>query len=324
MTSTVGAHAWLKPAAPIRPIGDNIDRSAGLLLRPVGEVRYPLASVIGIPFDTTTLGRRGAAQGPTAIRDAIAKCLSYNANWDVDLASGPGVVDLGDIDVVSTDVETTWERISEVARDTYLEGGPVVVFGGDHGCTFPVLRGIASAHRGRLGVMNVDAHFDVRDTAHLSAGVPFRLMLERLNETFTGSNFIEFGSGGWSNSAVYRDYLRDQGAHIVSCRDVQRGNLVDLIESSFALMAGGTQGMWLSIDVDAIDASQVPGTAAPAIGGLSTWQVLEVVWAFGRRPDVVGMDIMEVSPPFDPDGASAAVAASLFLTFLAARQSMKA
>lgn len=314
--------APLRPRHSLRINTDGTDQSAGLLLHAPADARNPLATLFGVPFDTTTLGKRGAAHAPASIRDAICRYFSYDPNWGIDLSAGPGVSDLGDVDVIATDVDESWKRISSVAAAAAGGGAPLLVFGGDHGCTFPVLRGVSEAlpKDRRLGVINVDAHFDVRNSSVCSAGVPFRWMLERLNGRVQGHNFVEFGAGGFSNTAIYHDYLRDQQSRVITCREVQRGNLDDMIASALGTVADGTDGLWLSIDVDAIDASQMPGTAAPAVGGLTVWQVVELVWAFGQRDDVIGMDIMEVSPPFDPTGASANVAAHLALTFLAARQ----
>lgn len=312
----------LRARQPLRISTDGTDKSAGLLLHEPQEARNPLATLFGVPFDTTTLAKRGAAHAPAAIRDAICRYFSYDPNWGVDLAAGSGVADLGDVDVIPTDVDESWERISTVAAYAVGAGAPLLVLGGDHGCTFPVLRGVSEAldKSRRLGVMNIDAHFDVRDSSRCSAGVPFRWMLERLDGRVAGRNFVELGAGGFSNTATYHDYLREKQARVITCREVHRNDLDATISSAFDTMADGTDGLWLSIDVDAIDASQLPGTAAPAVGGLSVWQVLEVVWAFGQRDDVVGMDVMEVCPPVDMNGASANVAAHLALTFLAARQ----
>lgn len=311
----------LRPAPPLRAGGDRYDVSAGRLLHAPATVPDPLALLVGVPFDTTTLGRRGSGHGPGAVRDALAACFSYDPNWGVDLSDGPGAADLGNVDVVLTDVETTWQRISEAVRAARGEV-PLVILGGDHGVTFPTLRGLTAGEPEPIGVVNVDAHFDVRvsQDGQVSAGVPFRYALERLDGALRGPNFVELGAGGWRNTRFYHDYLDEQGAHVVTARQLARGDFDTQVGRAFELAADGTRGIWLSIDADAFDAAVVPGTAAPAVAGLTAWQGLEIVWAFGQRDDVLGMDIVEVAPPYDPAGITASFAAHLLLTFLAARQ----
>jgi formimidoylglutamase len=295
-------------------------------VRPAAEVPPDEAgaALVGIPFDTTTLGRGGSRHGPAAVRAALATCLCYDAGLDVDLAGTPRVADWGDVDVVLTDVEETWRRVTDVVESLSRPGLPLVVVGGDHGLTFPVLRGLA-ARDGRLGIVNVNAHFDVRvsQRGQVSAGVPFRYVLEQLPELVSGRNLVEFGIGGWRNSRVYADFLRAQGARVIAAREVHRGDLDSLVQEALSTAGDGTDGVWLSIDVDGVDGAQAPGTGTPATAGIASFQLLELVWAFGRDPKAVGLDVMEVAPAWEHGPATAALAAACILTFLAGRESRR-
>jgi formimidoylglutamase len=318
-------HPYLRPAAPLAPpIPDRYDDFVADLVRPAAEVAPDEAgaALVGIPFDTTTLGRGGSRYGPAAVRAALATCLCYDPGFGVDLAGAPRVADWGDVDVVHTDVEETWRRVSEVVGSLSRAGLPLIVVGGDHGLTFPVLRGLAW-REGRLGVVTVDAHFDVRISQRdqVSAGVPFRYVLEQLPELVAGRNLVEFGIGGWRNSRLYADFLREQGARVVPAREVNRGDLDALVQEALEVAGDGTAGIWLSLDIDGVDASQAPGTGTPATAGLTSFQLLELVWAFGRDPRAVGLDVMEVAPAWEHGTATAALAASCILTFLAGRES---
>jgi arginase family enzyme len=255
------------------------------------------------------------------VRAALASRLCYDAGFDVDLAGSPRVADWGDVDVVDTDVEETWRRVTEAVESLARDGLPLLAVGGDHSLTFPILRGLAGG-RTKLGVINVDAHFDVRisQREQVTAGVPFRYALERLGGAVAGRNFVEFGIGGWRNSRLYADYLREHGARVIPARELHRGDLDSLVQEALTVAAEGTDAIWLSIDVDGVDGSQAAGTGTPATAGVTSFQLLELVWEFGRHRKSRGLDVMEVAPAWDHGTATAALAATCVLTFLGARE----
>lgn len=316
----------VRPAGGMEPtIRDQYDTYVADLIRPLGEVDDPFALLLGIPFDTTTLSHRGSQQGPRAVRDALASSMTYDANIDVDLSTARPVGDVGDIDVLPTKVEETWERITTVTAELACQNVPLVVVGGDHGGTFPVLRGLVEARPGRLGLISIDAHLDVRISYHdeLASGVPIRFALERLDGQLRGTNVTEIGIGGWHNTRMYHDYLREQGGRVITARELHRGDLDALIDEAIERASDGTDAIWLTVDIDGIDGAHVAGTGAPAVGGLTAYQALEIVWRVGRVPGVAGMDVMEVSPAWDPAGLTPHVASALVLTFLAGRHAVR-
>jgi arginase family enzyme len=227
-----------------------------------GEV--PLASLVGVPFDTTTIRRRGSKQGPAGIRRALAALLPYHAGYDADLANSTGLVDSGDVQVLDTDVEATWTRISTVVRGLATQDPPLVILGGDHGLTFPAVRGLSEGREGSIALISLDAHFDVH-RGHLD-----RILAET----------------------------------------VHRASAADLV--------------WLTLDIDVVDAAFAPGTNAPTVGGLSGHHFLEVVWELSKLPTLAGVDLVETSPPFDSGGITQCVAAHAVLTFLGARATTRA
>jgi formimidoylglutamase len=312
----------LIPAQPLaHPIPDEYDDQVAHLIRPANQVDDPMAALVGIPFDTTTLGRRGSRFGPTEIRTALAGLLCYDPGFGVDLSGARPVADYGDVDVLQTEVEETWRRVSEVIKAITTPGVALIAMGGDHGLTFPVLRGLATALDGRLGVISVDAHYDVRisQRGEVSAGVPFRYLLEQLPEFVDGRNFVEVGAGAWRNSYGYAQYLSAKGARVIPARELHRGDLDELIAEVLDIAADGTDGIWLTIDVDGVDGAVAPGTGTPSVAGLSSVQLLELVWAVGQHPKALGIDLMEVSPPYDLGSTTAALAATAILTFVGAR-----
>ena len=315
--------AFVVEAPPITSSrGDATECPAADVIRPHTEVSDPVAALLGIPFDTTTLMRPGARFGPAGAREALSGCLAYDPNWGVDLAAGGLVADVGDVDVIQTDVDESWRRISETVRVLAASAVPLVIVGGDHGIAFPIMRGLTEAEAGHLGLVNLDAHFDFRLSrgGEITSAMPFRFILERLGGSVRPQNFVEMGVGGWRSAARYSRELSELGAHIVTARALGGTDAKAVVDDAFEQAAQGTRGTWLSVDVDAIDGAYLGGTAAPGIAGLSPMQVLEIVFAFGLRDEALGIDIVELAPIYDSEARSQRLVAAMILTFLAGCQ----
>jgi formimidoylglutamase len=314
--------------AAARPLqagaADQTEGPIANLLRPIGEgVTDPVAALLGVPFDTTTLMRPGARFGPAGVREALASCLGYDPNWGIDLTAGRPIADFGDVAVLQTEVTESWRRITEVTAAIREVGVPLVVVGGDHGVTFPVLRGVVQQGIGSIGLINLDAHFDVRPRrgGQITSAMPFRFALEELDGALAPHNFVELGAGGWRSNRRYHEELEELGALVISTRDLHQGNFDELLNAALDRAADGVDGIWLSVDVDVLDAAFMPGTAAPGIAGLTPMQVMEIVWGFARRNNVLGIDLMELAPIYDASGVSSRLVAQLLLTFVAGLQS---
>ena len=157
----------LDPPSLVPPVRDAYEAPAADVVRPAAEVVDPLIHLLGVPFDVTILGRRGAKEGPAGVRRGFLTCLSYEPGLGVDLSTAPRIADVGDVDVLHTNVDATWDRVSAVVEALVGTGVPLAVVGGDHGLAFPILRGVGAALAGRrVGVISVDAHFDVRISHH--------------------------------------------------------------------------------------------------------------------------------------------------------------
>lgn len=292
------------------------------LIKPYHPETTAEVALLGVPYDTTTIMRRGARFGPPAVRAALAGSSSFEPGLGVDLADGPEVCDVGDVDVLHTAVEPTWERIEMVVSDLVRLGFSPLVIGGDHGNAYPVVRGVAQALAHPVGVIVFDSHYDVRISQHgePSSGVPFRYLMEHEPVALRGRNLVEIGPGGWSNTRIYREYCREKGATIIPAREVHRSQVEEVVRRALDVAADGTDAIWVTVDIDCLDAAYAPGTNAPAMGGLTAYQMLEMLYLLGRDPRVLGMDVMEVSPAYDGGGGTAALAAALILNYLAGRQ----
>lgn len=314
----------LVPAPRLAPfVSDDYDIPIGNVIRPWQEEPNPRWGFIGIPFDTTTIVRRGSKFGPRAVRDALAGCTCYEPGIGIDLSELRGLVDFGDIDVLQTEIEETWIRIDRVCSEIARAGVVPLVIGGDHGNSFPVVRGMARSLPGHIGVIMIDAHYDVRVSHHgeVSSGVPFRRMIEELDGRVRGRNMVQIGINGWHASRYYAEWCREQGIRVITAREVHRRTLEDVAAEALQLAGDGTDWIYFSIDIDGMDVYCAMGTNATNVGGLSSYQALELTYIIGGHPKVKGFDVMEVSPYYDTQSMTSNLAASLFLHFLAGQYS---
>ena len=306
------------PLAGLRARPDPHDPRAPALLRPWAE-GAPLEGetvVLGIPYDGGIPSRPGARFGPRAIRDALASFGAHDGERDV-----PPALDLGDLSLPTMNGADAHARIEQAARQVFAAGARPVFLGGDHGITGSLIRGLAAARpQAALALVNVDAHLDLReydDDAHLSSGTPFRRALE--TPVLDGAHVAMIGIRRFANSRYYLDFAAERGIRLSTVEDVQAHGAVTVSKAALYRATTGADALYLSIDMDAADAAFAPGVSAPGTGGLTSREMIDVVRTVAADPRLVGADIMETSPPYDPDGRTARLAARLLLEILAAR-----
>jgi formimidoylglutamase len=306
------------PLDGLRARPDPRDPRAPTLLQP-WDTMEPLAGrtvVLGFPYDGGIPSRPGARFGPRAIRDALASFGTYDGAREV-----PPALDLGDVALPGMNGAGAHARIEAAAREVFAAGARPVFLGGDHGCTGSIIRGLAAA-RPEIGLalVNVDAHLDVReydDDAHLSSGTPFRRAME--TPILDGAHVAMIGIRRFANSQYYIDFATEQGIRLSPVEDIQAHGAVTVAKAALYRATAGADSLYLSIDMDAADAAYAPGVSAPGTGGLSSREMIDVVRTVAADPRLIAADIMETSPPYDPDGRTARLAARLLLEILAAR-----
>ena len=306
------------PLAGLRAAPDPRDPRAPSLLRPWTD-EAPLdgrIAVIGLPYDGGIPSRPGARFGPKAIREALAAF----GTCDGEREAAPAV-DLGDVALPTMNGAAAHRAIEEAVRRAFAGGALPVFLGGDHGCTGSVIRGLAAARPElRLGLVTVDAHLDVReydDEASLSSGTPFRRALE--TPVLDGARVAMVGLRRFANSAYYLDWATERGVTLATVDEVAKRGAATVAKAALHAATRDADALYLSIDLDAADVAHAPGVSAPGVGGLSSREMIEVVGTVASHPKLVGADIMELSPPHDPDGRTARLAARLLLEILAAR-----
>ncbi len=277
------------------------------------------AGLLGVPYSGASINSSAAYGGPEAVRLGFRFNTTYSPDFDTDIQR-LRVRDLGDIGGHLTDVAVAHRKIEEavtavVGREPRFV--PVIV-GGDHSITAPAVRGFCAADPGkRVGIVNFDAHFDVRNFEHgPHNGTPFRAILDgRL--PVAGRNVAEIGIHGFMGSSHYFRWTREQGMMIVTGRDVARRGMEACVAEALAAAGDGTDLIYVSVDIDCLAHPWAVGTAAATAEGLSAWQLLEGVFACGQDPKVAAFDLVEIDPSRDVKDLTARTGCSVILTFLA-------
>jgi agmatinase len=259
--------------------------------------------VTGIPFDLGTSNRPGARFGPAAIRQASRMLVDgdHPASWAemerLDLA------DIGDFHIAHGDIQGSLAKIEAQAAPF----GHLVALGGDHTVTLPLLRAL-SRHRGQLGLVHFDGHVDTwRESFGLAwgHGSPFYHAIEE--GLVDPRRMIQIGIRSPLHRDIF-DWTVGRGVTIVTAEDVHESGPRAVAERIRAVLGGGLS--YLSFDIDALDPAFAPGTGTPEIGGLATWQARAILRRLaGQR--FAGMDVVEVSPPYDVAEITALAAATI-------------
>lgn len=277
------------------------------------------AGLIGAPYSSASISASGAAGGPEAVRMAFRYNTTYSPDWDVDIQR-LHVRDLGDIAGHLTDVQVAHQHIEEAVRGALTVAGPFVpvIVGGDHSITAPAVRGFCAANPDKkVGIINFDAHYDVRNFEHgPHNGTPFRAIIEG-DIGVAGQNVVEIGIHGFMNSSRYHQWTQEQGMTIISARQVQQRGMEVCISDALDRASDGTDLIYISVDIDCLAYPWTIGTSAASPEGLSAWQLLEGLYACGRHPKVAAMDLVEIDPSRDVKDLTARSGCSAILTFLA-------
>jgi len=262
------------------------------------------AVVLGAPFDGGTSHRAGCRFGPAAMRatdylphDGSRPHLALGVDPLVELA----VVDAGDVEMPPGEMETSLARLESAVQAIATAGAVPVVLGGDHTIALPDATGVARVHGwGQVSVLHFDAHADTGDTQFGSLyghGTPMRRLIE--SGAVRGDRFLQIGLRGYWPPPETLDWMRDQGMRSYEMTEVVSRGLDACLTEAFAIATDGCAGVFLSVDVDVVDPGLAPGTGTPEPGGLSSRQLLDAVRRITMELPVVGMDVVEVSPPYD-------------------------
>ncbi|MDG6918013.1 MAG: agmatinase family protein [Nitrososphaerota archaeon] len=288
---------------------DHEDLRLTRIIKRSTKARRGGVNVVGFPFDGAVLGRRGAAGGPTAIREAMSAFSNYNVELGVSL-KGAHVFDLGDLVVDQSDTIASHMRIeSEVAEDIDPES-LLLVLGGDNSVSLPCIRA-ASKGLGELGLVVIDSHLDLRGEidGKPTSGSSYGLAVKTL-KGLDPHRVVEVGMHGFLNSKDYYEKAKRLGITVVTAREVWEKGPEAVAQLAYAKASRGAEAVYLSVDLDAVDLAYVSGVSAPSAGGISADQLFRMVYEISRKDKVKCADVVELAPLLDPSGRSARVAAA--------------
>jgi len=265
------------------------------------------AAVYGIPYDTATSFRPGPRFGPEAVRSASALLRPYNPALAVDVVETLSIIDYGDVPVSPGDTERTYGQVEEALAPLVEAGVFPLALGGDHSVTLAELRALGRRH-GPLALVQLDAHGDTWEEyfgQRYFHGTTFKRALEEgLIEPVAS---VQAGLRGSLYGAEDLESARELGFAVLSCDELRAlgsAGYGDLVRDR-----AGTRPVFLSFDIDVLDPAFAPGTGTPEVGGLSTAEALAFLRALSGI-DLVGADVVEVSPPYDGAGQQTALAAA--------------
>jgi len=268
---------------------------------------------VGVPLDIGTSNRAGARFGPRQIRAESAMIRPYNMATRAAPFDSLSVADIGDVAINTFNLQKSLEII-EAAFDQVLGYNcKPLTLGGDHTIVLPILRALKKKC-GSIGLIHVDAHADVNDTMFnekIAHGTPLRRAVEE--ELVDPARVVQIGLRATGYAAEDFDWPRSQGFRIVQVEECWHKSLTPLMTEVRAQLGRGP--VYVSFDIDGLDPAFAPGTGTPEIGGLTVIQGLEILRGC-RGLDIIGGDLVEVSPPYDSSGNTALVAANLLYELL--------
>lgn len=273
------------------------------------------ACFIGVPMDHGTSNRSGTRLGPRQIRDESRMLRPYNMATGAAPFDHLQVADIGDVPINTFDLKKTVDIITAHYDQVLSHGTIPLTLGGDHTLTWPILRAIRKRH-GPVALIHVDAHADINDTMFgetVAHGCPFRRAWE--DGCLINDKVFQIGLRGTGYSPEDFDWGRAQGWTVIQAEDCWYKSLAPLMDDIRTRI--GDAPAYLSYDIDSLDPAFAPGTGTVEVGGLTTWQALEIVRGCAGL-NLVGGDLVEVSPPYDPSGNTALIGANLLYEMLCA------
>lgn len=271
---------------------------------PERRVEKPVYSILGVPFDSTSSYKPGSRFAPLEIRRAVYNIEKNSLFVDDSYLQDVDLEDVGDLAVAHGDQITTLQRLSAVVSEIAGEGKIPVVLGGEHTITYGVVEGLVNAGRKPCMVI-FDAHFDLRDT-YLGVKWCHATVMRRIMERFNPDVMYWVGVRGYEKAEA--DYAASRRE--IRCETslgVKRIGPLNLL-ASIRRSLSGCEHIYVSIDMDAIDPAYAPGVANPEPLGITPYELLQILYGLATDARLIGLDLVEVSPPHDPSGTTLVLA----------------
>ena len=268
-------------------------------------------AIVGAPFDDMVTHRPGARFGPRAIREAQNTSGGLNSlQLDVRPFEELTVVDAGDANIVPARFERGHAMIYRKVREVAETGAIPIVLGGDHSITWPSASALADVRRpGSIGIVHFDAHADTAPDSYgqlAGHGSPMRRLIE--SGAVLGRNFVQVGLRGYWPPTDVLDWMREHGLRWHLMTEIEERGAEAVLTQAIAEALDGPDAIYLSVDIDVVDPGSAPGTGTPEPGGMLPRELLRAVRQIVGSVELVAMDIVEVSPPYDWAESTAMIA----------------
>ena len=279
------------------------------------------AVVIGAPYDAGASYRGGARFGPMAIRST--DYLPHDGSRPhmvlrKDALKDLKVADAGDVEMAMTEGKAPLDALERAVERIATAGKLPVVLGGDHTITWPDVTGVARAVGwGRVSVIHFDAHADTGDITFgslIGHGQPMRRLIE--SGACRGDRFLQMGLRGYWPEPETLGWMAEHGMRSYEMHEITRRGLPACLDEAFEIATDECDGVFVSVDIDVADPGSAPGTGTPEPGGFSPRELLDTVRRIGVELPVVGIDVVEVSPPYDHADVTAFLANRVILELL--------
>jgi len=276
------------------------------------ELQHAKLAVLGVPLNAS-ISPGSCHLAPQAIRNALAFFTPYDVNHGTDLFNLK-CADLGDIPTENLDPESA---VGAVRLN--LTGQPgslaaMVLLGGDNGVTRPGVLSLGD-DLSRIGIITLDAHFDLRDTSEgLHNGNPIRALLA---DGLPGSNIVQIGIQDFANGAAYAGMAHEAGIEVVTAERVHHKGIDEIVAGAVKWLKPKVDVIYVDLDIDVLDRGWCPGAPGARPGGLLPHQLKRAAYLLGRERRVKIMDIVEFDPERDQNHVTAMAAASCLLSFAA-------
>ena len=269
--------------------------------------------IIGVPWDSGTTNRPGPRHGPRQLRDASTMIRAQHPVSGIRPYEELNCADLGDVSINPADIEDSMNRITSFYKKVIEKGIKPLTAGGDHLTSLPVLRAVAD--KGPLGMIHFDSHTDLFhsyfDGTMFTHGTPFRRAVEE--NLLDPKRVIQIGIRGTQYDREDLDFADSVGIRVVKIEEFFDRGIEDVMAEARDIV--GEQETYISYDIDFIDPAFAPGTGTPEVGGPNSYEALKVIRELAGV-NIVGADMVEVSPPFDPSSNTAFLGVSVMFELL--------
>ena len=269
--------------------------------------------LIGAPWDGGTTNRPGPRHGPRQLRDHSTMMRAENGATRVRPFEAANCADLGDVAPNPADLQDSLARMAAFYTRVMAAGILPLTGGGDHLCTLPILRAVA--RQAPVGLIQFDSHTDLFDAyfggSKFTHGTPFRRAVEE--GLLDPRRMVQIGIRGTAYDTEDLDFAKSVGITIIGIDAFHARGVADVMAEARAIV--GTADTYVSFDIDFVDPAFAPGTGTPEVGGPTSYQALQAVRAL-KGVRILGADLVEVSPPFDPTGGTAFLGVSIMFELL--------